>query len=256
MESSETVVFLAMPRHKREIDALAAKRFYSQMTARPYGIAFLSVGSSLLARGFNTLWSTALNYAAQGKVTHFAMLHSDVAPEPYWLDKLIDLSTEHEADVLSVVIPLKGNEGTTSTGISYNDKTWEPEKRFTIREVCTFPEVFTATDIGYAGQPLLVNTGCWIADVRKPWCTAVDDSGCLKSFFTINDRVRWDDERNTWQPEVEPEDWFFSRSLHGAGCRVMATTAIKVEHVGDASYSNQGEWGVEVDPRTTSVQVE
>ena len=40
--------------------------------------------------GFNSLWANALNLAAAGEATHFAMLHADVAPQEGWLDILAD----------------------------------------------------------------------------------------------------------------------------------------------------------------------
>src|SRR5215471_7104271 len=44
---------------------------------------------------------------------YFAMLHSDIEPQPGWLDILYEEMQAMEADVISAVVPIKNDQGTT-----------------------------------------------------------------------------------------------------------------------------------------------
>ena len=49
------------------------------------------------------------------------MLHDDVVPEAFWLDKLIAELELHSADVMSAVVPVKSGNGLTSTAVGDAD---------------------------------------------------------------------------------------------------------------------------------------
>lgn len=197
-----------------------------------HGIQFYS--SSLLAKTFNHLWCNALNARSKG-VTHFAMVHADIGPETYWLDKMHAIMSEHKADILSVVAPMKSYEGLTSTGIDgYIDgrRALTP-RRFTMREIYAMPHAtFTHPD-------LVINTGLMLVDLTKPWVEEVA--------FGIADEIHVSDD-GKFTPFTIPEDWSFSRQARNRGAIIYATRDVKLEHWGTAAYANTGPWGsLEID---------
>lgn len=232
-------VFIAMPLYA---DAAANAWAVQNAVARnglqvPY--AFEPFGSSLLPKTFNHLWAQAL----ANRYDLFVMLHGDVIPAPGWAATLLRLLEEHEADMVSATVPIKNGKGYASCGIGDPDNPWVPLFRFTMRELQSMPETFTAADIGWDGYPLLVNTGCWMADLRKPWSRETHADGSLKASFEINSRVVYDRQAEKFRVETESEDWYFSRRLHGLGCKVMVTQAVNLDHYGTAKWPNHGDWG-------------
>lgn len=203
--------------------------------SRKHNVNHQMRGGSLLAKNFNVLWCTLLNTLGKpNQPDYFAMLHSDVAAEPGWLDKLVELLEETRLDLLSVVIPIKSQHGLTSTAIERDDGcTWRVKRRLTMHEVFELPEVFTSEDVG---GPLLVNTGCWVAKVGE-WCREVS--------FTINDHIIQHPDTGQYQAFTEPEDWFFSRECRKIGLEIGSTRAVRVAHDGDASYRNDQPWGTQ-----------
>jgi hypothetical protein len=181
------------------------------------------------------------------------------------------LAEKHDADVMSAVIPIKDDNGLTSTAVSGPDR-FTRMTRLTTKQINhpQFPETF---DIDMAwdalfnklpdglkleGPPvhvernlageiieipprLLVNTGCMVARLDRDWCA--------HAHFTINDRIV-QQPGGIFQPEVEPEDWFFSRIVAELGGRVMATRSVRVEHLGGIPYRSDRVWGKEIDPAT------
>jgi hypothetical protein len=104
--------------------------------------------SSLLAHGFNMLWTHALARRRSHGITHFLMLHADVLPaDADWVSQLHGEMERVGATILSAVIPMKGRRGLTSTALE-----GPPFRRLTMTEIMARPETFT--DPG-----LLVNTG-------------------------------------------------------------------------------------------------
>jgi SAM-dependent methyltransferase len=99
-------------------------------------------------------------------------------------------------------------------------------------EVFELPETFTSDDVGH---PLLLNTGLWVCRFDPAWNRELH--------FEINDRIVLDARTNTYRPEVEPEDWFFSRLCHELGLRIGATRKVLLQHRGAASFPNIGPWG-------------
>lgn len=199
---------------------------------------------SLLAANFNQLWCLALNLVHRGeRVDYFAMLHDDVGPERFWLDKLIDELEAKQLDVLSVVVPIKDTRGMTSTALERECDPWCPWAKLSMHDVYELPETFTEED---TGRKLLLNTGCWVAKWNQDWCRTVH--------FEINDRIVWNKQLDRYQSQTEPEDWNFSRQLHEVGSpgsatehlrplRIGATRKIKVEHDGGMKFTNDKPWG-------------
>lgn len=181
------------------------------------------VKHSVLTKTFNMLWAHALNERANG-LTHFAMLHADIAPEDWWLDKMLRIMMKHGADVLSAVVPIKSHQGLTSTALETDDE-WAC-RRLTLREVYAMAPTFT--DDG-----LLVNTGLMLVDMRKPWVEQV----C----FRFEDDVI---KRNgKWEAVSVSEDWCFSLMAKKYHARLFATREVALTHTGSATYPNTSAWG-------------
>jgi hypothetical protein len=177
---------------------------------------------SLLAFTFNGLWARALNGRAMG-FTHFAMLHADLVPDPNWVVALLEEMQSNDADVISAVVPLKGPQGLTSTGVDDPDDEWRV-RRFTLKQLATMPRTFTS-------DKLVINTGCMLVDLRKDW---VD-----KICFRMQDGIEHGLTGAT--PLVVSEDWLFSRDVRGFGGKLFATTRVGVQHFGTQSWNNR-EW--------------
>lgn len=247
MSARKPQVFLGMP-HYGEVSMQAAWAFLGTPSERKIlEVVNAETGSSLLARGFNTLWTAALTMAEAGQVTHFCLIHADIAPERYWLDMLMEEMQKQDADVLGVVSPIKDGRGLTSIAVDDPENPWEPAKRLTMTEVCQLPESFDADDLKAAGMnpkgsALLVNTGLLLVDLRRNWCRAYNtDTGEALAYFTIRDRVRRVDGH--WHVDCEPEDWWFSRRAASAGARIVATRRVRLEHIGRSTYPNDTAWG-------------
>jgi hypothetical protein len=182
------------------------------------------VKSSFLTKCFNQMWCRALNDRESHGLTHFAMLHADVMPEPEWLDKTLRVMSETGADVVSVVMPMKNGQGLTSTGIESDDR-MKP-RRFTIKQLEAMPLTFTH-------PKLVVNTGLMLIDVRKPWVERIH--------FRVEDEIRI--ENGVRAAHALSEDWAFSMDARALGAKLYATRAIRAHHLGEQAYPNFGGWG-------------
>lgn len=200
---------------------------------------------------FNNCWAQTLDEFEAGIVTHAAMLHSDITPEPGWLDVLVDDLDRLNADFVSAISPIKDRRGVTSSGIGNPRNRWVPWRRFTVRELCAgqldgmdcqFGETFNAADVGYPGAILLHNTGCWVADLRNPKWLTVDETGCLEAFFDFPRRVsRGKDGK--WKGDCESEDWYISRKMHELGLKTYINRRVRCVHQGTAEYPSNEPWG-------------
>jgi hypothetical protein len=224
---------LGMPGYGN-LTAGAAQGFYRASRRPEHQLLLWSLSSSLLALNFNRLWCWALNESKQGQCDYFAMQHSDIEPEEWWLDKLIDELEAKNLDVLGVVAPLKGVEGTTSTALASDRENaqWRPLCRLTMKEIYRLPETFTSEDVGH---PLMLNTGLWVCKFRREWAE--------QCHFEINDEICYDPKKGIYFPVNEPEDWHFSRQLHELGLRVGCTRVVKLGHRGEMVYGNTRGWG-------------
>jgi hypothetical protein len=245
-EQSGDSVFLGLPSYSSQIDTSAAVTVFTG-SSRKKKVVVSSLGYSLLAMTFNGLWCHALNTRNEHGLKWFAMLHSDVIPEQWWIDTLIEEAEAHDADVMSAVAPIKSPEGLTSTAIENPANPWEPLFRLTLKQVNapTFPKTFDALDVhlrtslfDYESNRtrLLVNTGCFVARIDKPWAEKIR--------FTIQDRIYKDDADGTFKCSVIPEDWQFSKDVASHGGKVMATTKVRLNHRGFADFRSDGDWGL------------
>lgn len=236
-------VFLGTMTHDGKLDYMMAKAFYMTPT-RERAVFYMPRQSSLLAQAYNHLWCQAMNLRDTQNLKFFAILHADIVPEDFWLDKLIAELEKHDADVMSAVVPIKESIGVTSTAISGPDG-FIRSQRLTMKQIWhpEFPETFSINTVPNiyinATSHLLVNTGCFVARLDREWCPRVH--------FTINDRIRTG-IGGLLVSEVESEDWFFSRRVAEEGGKVMATRTIKLDHMGGRAYKSNEVWGSDVDP--------
>ena len=209
----------------------------------------IETGSSLTFN-FNNCYAQALNardggYPGGGTpgkgITHFAMLHEDIAPIGNgWLDRMVEIANTAGADVLSVVMRLKTEDGKTSTAIEEEDKD-NPRNPlgFKARKL-TLEECYAkcGKDGGTWSEPgLLVNTGLMLVDIRKPWADKVwfefkDWLGCVSTGNPGSDGQK------VYFPVSLAEDYGFSRMVRREGGRIFATTQIGAIHCGGGRWSN------------------
>lgn len=220
---------------------------------KQHEVEVMSIPSSLLAMSFNILYSEALNRSEAGEELLFAMLHSDLAPEGHWLDVLVEELLAKDADLISAVNAIKDDRGLTSSGVALPGYPWRAFRRFTMTQLQELPETFNAVDAGYDEDMILLhNTGCWVADIRKPLFHEEDENGCLKAWFTINDRIRRGAD-GKWVADIEPEDWFYSRRLHDLGAKTYVTRKVVTHHYGWADLDNQSVRGWKEDEQLDQI---
>ena len=212
---------------------------------------------------FNTLFALALNRAAQGSITHFAMLHADVVPAAGWLDVLLEECDAFEADLVSAIVPLKDMRGVTSSGLGRpGDPFGGAWRRVCVRELAGMPPTFNGPWLqrhwgATPAHDLLHNNGCWVADLRKPVFTAADHAATIEgqicpvltAMFAFPRRVV--KYRGEWTVQGESEDWYFSRRLAELDANTYLTQRVQLAHLdGGTSYRNFGEWGGPWDEQT------
>ncbi len=184
--------------------------------------------SSFLNHSFNMYWCQALNETP--RPTRWAMHHADMSAQPGWLDVLLDIMDEHDADVVSCVAAIKDDSGDTNAAIVTNVN----EKNMTLRrlkvsECKDLPDVFDSSHVG--GQ-LLVNTGLWVVRFDRPW--AEEFPG-----FSFNNTIVKTPE-GKFEPQCMSEDWKFSLWAHARGLKVLATTRVPTLHYGQRAWKVGG----------------
>jgi hypothetical protein len=160
---------------------------------------------------------------------------------------LFDECERLNAVLVSAVSPIKDFRGLTSTAIATADDDRWHVRRLTMHEVFQLPETFCVGDTMVAGlnpqrQALLFNTGCWVADLRKPLWFETNDVGEGYFYFDINHRVLRIGQGD-WQTEVESEDWNFSRALARRTEDYYVTRKVRLEHIGAHRFTNKLPWG-------------
>ncbi len=195
---------------------------------------------------FNVLWTDAHNMYEAGEVTHFAMLHGDITPDPSqrWLDILLDVMERRGAALVSAVSPIKDGRGVTSSGICDPSQPWEAYRRFTQREILNdLPQEFDNTLAGYPDKPLLHNTGMWVCDLSYPVFQATNPDGSLKCLFRFPEQIVRDTD-GKWKKYAESEDWLLSRELWEAGVKnTWITSEPRLTHHGKCDFPNWIQFG-------------
>lgn len=196
-------------------------------------VNLIELKTSALAFGFNIIWANMLNLRSHPThpPTHFLLWHADVLPQgDTWLDTMLSEMERVGADVLSAVIPIKNEQGMTSTARETDDP-WRP-LRYTTTEISVMREN-TFTEPG-----ILLNTGLMLVDFRKPWVEEV----C----FTMHDRIAKGAD-GKFKASFQPEDWDFSRQCRAKGLNLYATKAFPVVHMGKTAFRSDQVWGFATD---------
>lgn len=254
-------IFLCAPLYDGRIEVDACIRLCNQ-ASRNHDVMSRPNAGSFLTLNMNLLWTAALNLRSQG-VTWFAMLHGDIVPDEWWLDTLIDIAMEREADFVSAVVPLKDGSGRTSCGISDIKNDWNPYTRITQAQLWheEFPETFNRIEAvgGLLNMPkgmyveipddrmgpLLANTGASV-------CRLDGRFNPEKIHFHTKDRIIR--VNGVWGAQAQSEDWIFTRELQEMGARVLCTRKVNVVHRGPANFKSNEIWGEPIDQQTEGLR--
>lgn len=244
-ESHMPGVYLALPSYDGWMHQGAAQMGY-QLASMRRRVIPQDGGSSLLGLTFNQHWCNALNNRKRWNLAYFAMLHADIMPECWWLDFAIDELEATGADLLSAVSPIKDDMGETSTAIDNPKNPFEPLYRVSTAQLEHLPETFSAADCGHPDKALLVNTGCMVLRLDRPWVDEIYGNGEMAFRFTCSDMIYRNGD-GEYVPRVASEDWNLSRHLHDRKYKVLATRKVKLAHMGQVPFRNYLRWGVGVD---------
>lgn len=185
-----------------------------------------------LTHNFNTLLAQCLAWRDEGRLTHLAMVHSDVSAERGWADLLAEEMHLHSLVAISAVVAIKDPEDDrTSTAIGSKSDPWEPLRYVRRRDMGRLPVTFTGKDVCRGDdEVLLINTGLMLIDLR---CEFWDSFA-----FKVYNRVLVQED-GTRRPQFRPEDWEMSRELEAAGLRYGATWRPLVDHHGCRVWNNR-----------------
>lgn len=218
---------------------LSAYALWRGATTRQLNVVSSPSVNSMLTGNFNEHLAAALNLRESHGVTHFAMLHGDIAPQHGWFDVLYDEMLASKADIISAVVPLKNDDGLSSTAIGERLPNGRPKHfKLTMGDCFNLPETFGIEDTPWPDKALFINTGCMLFDINAPW---------------VMDFVRfggWQVE--TWFefPSADKvlacsfsEDWHMSLWAYEQGLRCCATRKVLLNHWGCKAYGNAAAWG-------------
>lgn len=197
--------------------------------------------TSSTPNAFNKAWLMALDARDRGDADYFVMLHSDIGPQAGWIDILWREMSQHKADLISAISPIKDDSHRTSTAIGGPDP-WFPRRFIKTVHHDILPTTFGIDDIPHApDEVLLVNTGCMMLDMRRTWWGVPTSGGPGGEGFAFEFRTRIATVpeqqpdgtiRRVRIAQFAPEDWLMSRHVAEHGGKVMATWAVELEHRG------------------------
>ena len=253
-------VFIAVPIHKGEASCATSNAIVTAASSRAdRTINYQILGLSLLARNFNTLFCNAYNKGYD----YIIYLHSDVGVHVdgnfvgSWGDLLVDRTKQLELAALSVVIPIKSQEGYTSAGIQLKRGNPYSLRRITVKQLSRLPRDFISRedvckiygiDPAEAGA-MLINTGCLCMDLKAGWAEARWPG------FSIDDKIAWN-KSGVPQAFTIPEDWNLSTWLFNKGWTYYNTKELGISHIGFTSFENRGEWGQDEDTAEIQPNIE
>jgi len=261
-KSGKYKVMIGVPMHKNELTAptvLSVNQGFSEN----HQVNFHLLGLSLLAKNFNMLFCMAIKHGCDFFILH----HSDLGVtgchtnhSGTWVDLLVSRVLENNLSALSATVAIKSPNGFTSSGLEMIANDPFSLRRLTVRESSFLPLEFInradvcelfEVDEERAGA-LLINTGLLIMDIRKR-------GGCYRELewpgFNIIDSIEWN-QSGAPESYTVPEDWNFSRWLHGNNISYACTRELVVTHCGGYNFVNAGDWGDEKDLLRQQVSIE
>lgn len=190
----------------------------------------IGVKGSLLPYCANQCLAEALNQRDAGKITHFAMVHSDVSCEAGWLNKLWSIARSRGDVVVSAVVPIKEPARLkTSCAIGCRWDKYGVKRFINTTDRLRMPKTFSTKDVATEeDEILLINTGLWIADLRNEFWD--------EFAFGFDDTIGRDPNTGKRVAMVCSEDWRLARELDAAGVPYSATWEIPVEHTGPSVW--------------------
>ena len=218
IERDNKRVFIAMPTYDGRRSDFSMFGLL-KCTAGYYEPEPAALPGSFLCKNFNRLWVDAI----RGGHRYWAMLHDDIGPNEGWLDVLL-AEQRRLGGVVSAVSPIKNKDGKVSCAMRLvNDH--EAHYALSTEDVQKLPATFNSADVNALGHDgwLLVNTGCWVADLSEDWVKKV--------WFDVENRIEWGDD-GSCQIISTSEDYFFSLKLHHLGVPVHATSKVAIIHEG------------------------
>lgn len=245
----EGTVFLGLPTYNGEFRKEASKS--AQVGSNRFQVLTDIEQWSALPYCFNQIWCKVLNLREKYNIQYFAMLHSDIEVEDYWVDKLVKILETQNLDLVGVVSAIKDSRGLTSTGL-IDFQSGKCNKRLTLKEIAVIKktvkvfDIWNLRELGFAShqEVLGVNTGCFVMRVDQR-VTQKFNGEYLS--FKFKDWVEYREEEGVFVPQFIPEDWDWSLQLSKRGYRIAATAGLRLDHYGLAKYSNQGDNGLEED---------
>jgi hypothetical protein len=246
-------VYLACPLYDGTVHFGTARGIWN--SSRLHQVQIGTMKFSLIPLNCSTHWCIALNMRKERDIKWFAMLHADVCPDLWWIDTLIAEAEKHGADMMSAGVPLKDDSGLLSMGVYKPGGAFGDCHRLSLSQYLhpAFPETFgidecvdalgrLPNEVRVSGLPresLLVNTGCMVVRIDKPWATKV--------WFTELTAI--EEVNGQWTTASMSEDWYFSRRIAQEGGKVMATRTVKVVHRGTTDFPSDKIWGQPRDVR-------
>lgn len=193
-------------------------------------VGHIQSSTSVLPACFNNLLALALDHRDEGRATHMAMCHSDILAEPGWINKLYNEMWFRNLDLISAVVPIKGPTGRTSTAIGNENDRWHIKRCIFDRDREKLPQTFTAANACGPEEVLLVNTGLFLCDLRRPYW---DDFS-----FQFHTKIFKNPQTGKRETASRSEDWEMSYHLHENKAPYAATWAVKLHHEGIYKYPN------------------
>ncbi len=223
-------VLVSLPIYKGQLEASILASM--ARASRKHVIDMNQTDTSANATGMNLLWIKALEDRDAFGLEYFLMLHSDIIVDTFcWVDRMVEIMQRTGADILSAVSPIKNpRTGETSTALDEPVEDLPPKyrvRRLMMKEIFDREPTWTEPN-------LLLNDGCMLVDLSKPWCDKVH--------FHFDDAILW--KRGKRMAFAAPEDWNFSRDARANGAqKLYATREIELRHIGNAAYPNTHPWG-------------
>jgi hypothetical protein len=250
-------VFCGVPLYSRSIDFAACVSAFTGRASREHKVLSKPWPNSLTPASCNALWCEALNLQASDGFQWYAQLHGDCWPHDFWIDRLIEIAEQNNADFVSASVPMKDRsgvfQGRTSTAIAMPGNIFRPFCMLTQSQVLheSFPVSFDINSAADAIESLpedlriekvprsylLANTGCMICRLDRPWSQ--------KAYFDNPNRI--EKVNSKWIPATQAEDWFFSQLIAELGGKVMVTKSVRVKHWGLTDFDSHEIWGVKRD---------
>lgn len=247
-----------MPRGGPEI-IYGAGRGLNHASQGSFDISLADAQGASWERNWNGAWYDALNRRDSGEVTHFAIMHADIAPAVGWLDVYLAEMTRLNMAYVTAVVPFRDFSGITSVGIDNMEDNYCP-RRLVMKEIMRLPETFVYEDClrtipnVSAGSRLICNTGLLLIDLDKHkwgnWHDKVNWTFVHKRDITTEPLAQSD---GSTLPvgyrfySMLSEDWEFSRRLHEMHVPYCATRKVPLHHVGQWQWSNQEPFGQDTD---------